>query len=120
MQPRRGRSHALLTKMSLPGKRRDYSIIDKSIADPKARIINCLFKQKEYQKIGKMIKDMWNIRKDKLKAKKENNETNNNILSYKNTASSDPGPKRIDRKKINLREEYWDNVGLIFRNNRGV
>ena len=64
-------------------KRRDYSIIDKSIAEPKARLINCLFRQKEYQKIGKMIKDMWGIRRNKLKAKDKNNEKNKNVISHK-------------------------------------
>ena len=111
--------HFLLKCPSLE-KRRDYNIIDKSIAEPKARLINCLFRQKEYQKIGKMIKDMWGIRRNKLKAKKENNGKDNNVISHKDTALSDPGPKRNDRSKISLREEYWDNVGLIFRNNRGV
>ena len=67
-----------------------------------------------------MIKDMWGIRRNKLKAKKENNGKNKNVIIHKNTALSDPGPKRDDRRKISLREEYWDNVGLIFRNNRGV
>ena len=67
-----------------------------------------------------MIKDMWSIRKDKLKAKKEESRINNNTISYKNPAFSDPGPKRADRRITNLREEYWDNVGLIFRTNRGV
>ena len=111
--------HFLLKCPSLE-KGRDYSIIDKNIVEPKTRLINCLFRQKEYQKIGKMIKDMWSIRKDKLKAKKEKNRIDNNTISYKNTAFSDPGPKRVDRRKTNLREEYWDNVGLIFRTNRGV
>ena len=50
-------------------KKRDYSIIDKSVAEPKARLIKCLFRQNEYQKTGKMIKDMWGIRGNKLKDK---------------------------------------------------
>ena len=106
--------HFLLICPSLE-KGRDYSIINKNIEEPKTRLINCLFRNKEYQKVGKMIKDMWSIRKDKLKAKKEKNK-----ISYIHPAFSDPGPKRADRKITNLREDYWDNVGLIFRTNRGV
>ena len=64
-------------------KKRDYNIIDRSIVEPKARLINCLFRQNEYQKTGKMIKDMWGIRRNKLKDKDKNMKGNKNMKSLK-------------------------------------
>ena len=101
-------------------KRRNYNIIDRSIIEPKERLIKCLFRQKEHQKTGKMIKEMWGIRRNRLKYEKKNKKANKNVTNYKKTTRSDPGPKRDGRDRLSLREEYWDNVGLIFKNNRGV
>ena len=107
--------HFLLVCPSLE-KGRDYNIINKSIEEPKTRLIDCLFRNKEYQKVGKMIKNMWGIRKDKLKTQKERNK-----IRYIQPAYSDPGPKRADRRIFSPEDNYWDKVGLIFRNNnRGV
>ena len=111
--------HFLLMCSSLE-KGRNYSIINKNIDEPKTRLIDCLFKNKEHQKVGKMIKDMWSIRKDNLKAKKEENKINNNYISYKHPAFSDPGPRRADRRILNLGEDCWDSVGLVFGTSRGV
>ena len=88
--------------------------------EPKARLVNCLFRQNEFQKTGKMIKDMWGIRRNKLKDKDKNRKGYKNIINHKKKALSDPGPKRDDRGRISLREEHWNNVGLVFGNNRGV
>merc|ERR1712121_61429 len=88
-------------------------------AEPKERLIKCLFKQKEYQKTGKMIKEMWGIRRNRLKYEKKNKKATRNVTNNKRVTLSDPGPKRDGRERISLREEYWDNVGFVFRNNRG-
>ena len=56
---------------------------------------------------------MWGIRKDKLKTQKERN-----MKKYIQPAHSDPGPKRADRRISSPENNYWDKVGLIFRNNR--
>ena len=102
-------------------KRRDYNIIDRSIAEPKERLIKCLFRQKEYQKTGKMIKEMWGIRRNRLKYEKKNKKATRNVTNNKRVTLSDPGPKRDGRERISLRKEYWDNVSFVFRNNnRGV
>ena len=101
-------------------KKRDYNIIDRGIVEPKARLVNGLFRQNEFQKTGKMIKDMWGMKRNKLKDKDNNRKGNKNTISHKKKAPSDPGPKRENRGRVSLREEHWDNVGLIFRNNRGV
>ena len=101
-------------------KRRDYDIIDKSVVEPKERLIKCLFRQNEYQKTGKMIKEMWGIRRNKLEYEKKNKKATRNVIDNKRITLSDPGPKRDGRERISLQEEHWDSVGFVFGNNRGV
>ena len=54
--------------------KRNYEIIDRGITEPKKRLIHCLFKQKEYQETGKMIKSMWYTRKNIIEHGKKGEE----------------------------------------------
>ena len=75
-------------------KGRDYELIDSRILDPKERMIELLFRQREYQKIGKMIKNLWYSRKAILKYKKDDMDrvrTRDGTISI---TKSDPGPER--------------------------
>ena len=53
-------------------RRRNYEIIDENIIEPKERMIQCLFKQREYQETGKMIKEMWYTRRNMMEYEKKN------------------------------------------------
>ena len=89
-------------------RRRNYSILDNSLQVPEERLIQCLYKQRNYQEIGRMIKEMWYARRSILKFKedtrrKEKSRDNDNKLMM-----SDPGPKRsvaiVDRGKRGISE----------------
>ena len=101
-------------------KRRDYEIIDKNVVEPKERLIKCLFRQNEYQKTGKMIKEMWGIRRNKLEYEKRNKVVTRDTMDKNRITYSDPGPKREGRGEIRLQEDYWDSVGYVFGNYRGI
>ena len=101
-------------------ERRNYEIIDENIVEPKERMIQCLFKQREYQKTGKMIKEMWYTRRNMMEYEKKNKKTDRVTVDNNRITFSDPGPKRDGRERIRIQEEYGNNVGIIFGNNRGV
>ena len=101
-------------------KKRNYEIIDRGITEPKKRLIHCLFKQKEYQETGKMIKSMWYTRKNIIehgkKGKKKDRSTRVNI----NIPNSDPGPNRDNRGRKRIQENYGSEAGIIFGDIRGT
>ena len=101
-------------------KRRNFEIIDESVVEPKERMIKCLFKQNEHQKTGKMIKEMWGTRRNKMEYEKRNKKATRDVVDNNRITFSDPGPKRDGRERIRLQEEYGDSVGIIFGNNRGI
>ena len=75
-------------------RKRNYELLDSRILDPKDRMVELLFKQREFQETGKMIKNMWYSRRAILKYKKdamERERTGNRTISI---MKSDPGPKR--------------------------
>merc|ERR1712121_325541 len=51
-------------------RKRNYEIIDRGIAEPGKRLVHCLFKQRKYQKTGKMLKSMWYTRKNIIEQRK--------------------------------------------------
>ena len=77
---------------ALEGKR-NYGIIDKRIQDPEERMIELLFRQKRYQEVGKMIKNLWNRRKAILKYREEENNKTRIMNDSVTSTSSDPGPR---------------------------
>ena len=79
-----------------------------------------LVKQNEHQKTGKMIKEMWGTRRNKMEYEKRNKKATREVVDNNRITYSDPGPKRDGREKIRLQEKYGDSVGIIFGNNRGI
>ena len=43
---------------------RDYNLIDRSIRNPEERLRKLLYKNGKHQEIGKLIKNLWMLRKD--------------------------------------------------------
>ena len=83
--------HFIAECPALEGKRR-YDLFNRDISNPRQRTIELLFKQKKYQEVGQMIKDLWNRRKTILKFKKEEQlrvSKRDNVISL---SKSDPGP----------------------------
>ena len=81
--------------------KRNHGLLDRSIENPGERMVKFLFKQKDFQGAGRMVKELWFERKDILKNRerlklKRQHKTVHNIQS-----SSDPGPQR---QKAPLRE----------------
>ena len=73
---------------------RNYCLINESIEDPEEKMIDLLFSNKEYQKVGKMIKKLWYRRRNILKFKKEKNMNEAKVKTNRNNIKSDPGPER--------------------------
>ena len=48
-------------------QKRDYDLLDKRIRDPEERMRKLLFRDERRQSIGKLIRDLWNHRKQLLK-----------------------------------------------------
>ena len=81
--------------------KRDYGVLDCSIEDPEERMIKFLFRQEDFQRAGKMVKELWFRRKDILKnrQKMELERRNRSISSMQ--CRSDPGP---GRQQVPLRD----------------
>ena len=62
--------HFTVECLALEGKR-NYNLINRRIEDPRQRMIDVLFRQKNYQEVGNMVKNLWLRRKAILKYKKE-------------------------------------------------
>merc|ERR1712033_161466 len=87
-------------------KRRNQIILDNGIEEPEEKLIHFLYEQKNHQKKGKMIKDMWYARRSILKFKEESEKRNKMKKKRDDLLKSDPGPKRY--------------VAMCNRENRGV
>ena len=84
-------------------RKRNYDILDNRIQEPKDRLIQCLFKHKNFQETGKMIKEMWYARRNILKYEKDTREEEKSSREDIKVMKSDPGPKRtaitLDRRR---------------------
>ena len=111
--------HFMIECPHLEGKR-NYEIIDEEIIEPEKRLIQCLFKQRNYQETGKMIKNMWYTRRNMIEYEKKNKKIDRSNRNNTNITYSDPGPKRDSRERIRVQEGYGSDVGIIFGDNRGI
>ena len=57
--------HFLIKCKELENKR-DYKLIDRNIQNPEERLRELLYKNKEHQEVGKLIKNLWMLRKDRI------------------------------------------------------
>ena len=59
--------------------KRNYLVLDKKIRNPEKRLRNFLFINKDYQAVGKVIRDLWELRKTLLKQIDSQKKKQNNI-----------------------------------------
>ena len=45
-------------------KRRDYKLIDRNIQNPEERLKKLRYRNEEHQELGKLIKNLWTLRRD--------------------------------------------------------
>ena len=84
--------------------KRDYNLIDRYIEDPRQRMIELLFRQGDYQGVGRMIRTLWFTRKAIIKYKEEEERNRKNRKSTPTgISSSDPGPVRNCQTLIRCR-----------------
>ena len=74
--------------------KRNYALLDRSIVNPEERMVKLLFKQKDFQGAGKMVKELWFKRKDILKNREGLKLKRQQTAVYDVQSSSDPGPQR--------------------------
>ena len=55
--------HFIIKCKSLETKR-NYNLIKKDIKDPEARMRKLLYKNEKHQEIGKLIRNLWTVRKE--------------------------------------------------------
>ena len=53
-----------LTKCKNLEIKRDYNIIDKDIRNPEEKMRKLLYRNKNYQEVGRLIKNLWTLRKE--------------------------------------------------------
>ena len=80
---------------------RDYNLINRNITNSEERMRTLLFRDERYQEIGKMIKKIWDERKNILDTHKNLQKKNlrdftkkNNILPPRKRCESEPGLRR--------------------------
>ena len=94
-----------LTKCKKLEEKRNYNLLDRKETDPENRMRKLLFRNNECYEIGKMIKELWILRRNllKLKLDKKGNQIDKEESIQKIYCKSDPGPQnrplRIERLK---------------------
>ena len=95
--------HFLVECKALEGKR-NYNLLNWYIEDPKKRMIELLFRQEDYQGVGKMVRELWFRRKAILRYKEEEEQKSKNSRSTPNElCRSNPGPRRKYQAPIRWR-----------------
>ena len=87
-------------------KERDYNLINSNLPNSEVKMRSLLFKDKRFQEIGNMIKNLWNKRRYIIETskKKTGSTVDNPPMKYhrQKDGLSDPGP---DRKKYGHRNK---------------
>ena len=88
--------HFIVECKALEGKR-DYNLLDRNVEDPRQRMIKLLFRQGDYQGVGRMIRTLWFRRKSIIKNREEwekERRKREPIPTRVDRSRSDPGPMR--------------------------
>ena len=101
-------------------RRRNYEILDRRIQEPKDRLVQCLYRQKRHQETGKMIKEMWYMRRNMLKYEKDSKKENKKINGDTSNRRDNPDPNRIDRGNIRSDPGPKRNNGAMYRESRSA
>ena len=85
---------------ALEGKR-NYNLLNRSISNPRERLIDVLFKQEDHRGVGWMIRAMW-LRRKAILSCKEKMYKESLVRVKKNDVlnRSDPGPMGISQTPI--------------------
>ena len=94
--------HFMMICPNLEKTRKRHRIIDNNIRDPKNRMLELLFIQNEHQKVGSLIRNLWNKRKQIIDYK-ENKKKQCGIRKI--IQGSDPGPERNVNTYIRKRSD---------------
>ena len=79
-------------------QKRDYSLLDREIKDPEERMRTLLFRDERRQSIGRLIKNLWDLRRQLLKEIEKRGGGNSNTQTPQNIAQ---GYKKKKQKKQN-------------------
>ena len=85
-----------LTKCRKLEEKRNYNLLDRKETDPENRMRKLLFRNNECYEIGKMIKELWILRRNllKLKLDKKGKQIDKEESIQKIYCKSDPGPQK--------------------------
>ena len=82
--------HFTITCPTLEKTRSRHKIINENIEDPKDRMVDLLFRQEGHQKVGNLLRSLWNKRKQIMEYKEREKLRQKNM---KIIQRSDPGPE---------------------------
>ena len=86
-----------LTRCKKLEEKRDYNLLDRNLTDSEDRMRKLLFRNNKCYEVGKMIKEIWTLRRDLLKMKQDNHiDTEKSKKDY--YSKSDPGPQKRTQK----------------------
>ena len=71
--------YTLLLSVKKIETKRNYKVLDRKIRNPEKRLRDFLFINKDYQAVGKVIRDLWELRKTLLKQIDSQKKKQNNI-----------------------------------------
>ena len=96
-----------ITKCKNIEQKRDYNLLDREIKDPEERMRTLLFRNERRQDIGRMIKNLWDLRRQLLKEKEKKGGRNTNTQAPQITTQ---GCRKKKQKKQEKRSR--DNTQL--------
>ena len=89
-----------LTRCKKLEEKRDYNLLDRNITDSEDRMRILLFRNKKCYEVGKMIKELWTLRRNLLKMEqdKRRNQIDTEKSKQKIYSKSDPGPQKRNQR----------------------
>ena len=93
--------HFTMTCPILEKTRSRHKVINKNIKDSRERMVELLFRQNEHQKVGNLLRSLWNKRKQIMDYNEKEKLRQNNVK--KMIQRSDPGPERNIYTPIRIR-----------------
>ena len=90
-----------ITKCKNFEEKRDYNLLDRKIKDPEERMRILLFRNERRQDIGRMIKNLWDLRRQLLKEKEKKGGRNTNTLTPQITTQGCRKKKQKKQEKRN-------------------
>ena len=79
-------------------EKRNYNLLVRNIYDPDDRMRKLLFRNKKCYEVGKMIKELWTLRRKLLEQDKRGNQRDIEKSKQKIYSKSDPGPLKRNQR----------------------